>query len=39
VKFSDLRVNFIGRDELLRNKRVTARASDLADCERLGELE
>jgi hypothetical protein len=29
-------VNFIGRDDLLRNKRATGRARDLGDVEELG---
>lgn len=32
-----LRVPFIGRGELIRNKRAAARAKDLADLEALGE--
>jgi len=31
------RVNFIGRDALIRNKRLTARTQDKADVEALGE--
>lgn len=34
---SSLRVPFIGRDELIRNKRAAARAKDMADLEALGE--
>ena len=32
-----LRVPFIGRDELIRNKHAAARAKDRADLEALGE--
>jgi hypothetical protein len=31
------RVNLIGRDGLIRNKRLTGRAQDIADLEALGE--
>ena len=33
--YGDVTVPFIGLEDLLHNKRTTARASDLADCERL----
>jgi hypothetical protein len=33
--YGDVTAPFIGLEDLLRNKRATARASDLADCERL----
>ena len=33
--FGDVAAPFIGLEDLIRNKRATARASDLADCERL----
>jgi hypothetical protein len=35
ASFGDTVATFIGRDDLLTNKRATARMSDLADCERL----
>lgn len=33
-----LTVPFLGRDELIRNKRAAGRRKDLADLEALGEL-
>ena len=33
----DLSVPFLGREALVRNKRATGRAKDLADLEALGE--
>jgi hypothetical protein len=33
--YSDVTAPFIALEDLLHNKRATARASDLADCERL----
>jgi hypothetical protein len=33
----DLAIPFLGRAELVRNKRATGRAKDLADLEALGE--
>lgn len=35
LQLADLRVPFLGRDALLRNKRATAREKDLADLELL----
>lgn len=35
----DLEVPFLGRDALVRNKRATGRAKDLADLEALGEAD
>lgn len=35
--FEGVRAPFIGRDELIRNKRATGRTRDLADLESLGE--
>ena len=35
--FDDVEALFIGLDDLIRNKRATARKSDLVDCERLEE--
>jgi len=35
ASFGDTVATFIGLDDLLTNKRATARMSDLADCERL----
>jgi hypothetical protein len=34
-RFGDLRVDFIGRDAFVRNKRATGRAKDLGDIESL----
>ena len=34
-KFGDLMVDFLGRDEFIRNKRATGRLKDLADIEDL----
>lgn len=34
-RYGDLPVHFISAEDLLRNKRATARATDLVDCERL----
>jgi hypothetical protein len=34
--FGEVQVDFIGRDDLIRNKRATGRARDLADIEDLG---
>jgi len=36
--FGDVRVLFIGLEDLLNNKRTTGRRVDLADCERLEEV-
>jgi len=33
----DVDVNYLGRDEYIRNKRATGRKKDLADLEALGE--
>ncbi len=35
-RYGGVAVNFIGRDDLLRNKRATGRARDLGDVEELG---
>lgn len=35
-RYCDVEVNFIGREDLLRNKRATGRARDLGDVEELG---
>lgn len=35
--YGDQRVHYLGRDELIRNKRVTGRQKDLADIEALEE--
>ena len=35
-RYGGVDVNFIGRDDLLRNKRATGRARDLGDVEELG---
>ena len=35
--FGDIRVNIIGRNELILNKRASGRTKDLADLESLGE--
>jgi hypothetical protein len=35
-RYGDVEVNFIGREDLLRNKRATGRARDLGDVEELG---
>ncbi|MFP4180851.1 MAG: hypothetical protein ACLFMZ_09660 [Spirochaetaceae bacterium] len=35
--YGQVPVNFLGKQELLRNKRTTARYKDLADIEALGE--
>lgn len=35
--FDDVRVHFLGKASLVRNKRVTGRLKDLADLESLGE--
>ena len=35
--YGDVPVNYIGREELILNKRATGRAKDLADLEALGE--
>ena len=36
-KYGDVPVNYIGREELISNKRAVGRAKDLADLEALGE--
>jgi len=36
--FEDVRVPFIGRADLIRNKRASGRTKDLADLEALGEV-
>ena len=36
VDLDGIRVNFIGRQAMIRNKKATARAQDLADLEALG---
>ncbi len=36
-KYSDVTVNYISRDDLIANKRATARKKDIADVEALGE--
>lgn len=36
TELEGLRVSFIGREELIRNKRATGRTKDLADLETLG---
>ena len=36
-KLGSVSVRFLGRNELIRNKRATGRTQDLADLERLGE--
>ena len=35
AEFGDVSASFIGREDLLKNKRATGRLTDLADCERL----
>jgi hypothetical protein len=35
--FEDVRVPFLGREALIRNKRASGRTKDLADLEALGE--
>lgn len=35
--YGDIKVNYIGRDQFIKNKRATGRKKDLADLEMLGE--